>query len=252
MSIDQSKDAAGPAVAFGPLLAVFTAAIFLSAALLFAVQPIFTKMVLPQLGGSAAVWSVAMVFFQAVLLRGLRLCAPADALCSDPTIAVSSTSAVMLAAALTLPLGIADGWDRPPTEDEALWLLGLFAVSIGLPFFALSANAPLLQAWFARSDHPARERPVFPLRREQYRQHHRAAQLSVRGRAVHPARASRPVPGRSAFFALIVLIGACGVLSWRSAARRATTAAGATRPTRGRPGATPRPGWRSRRSRRRC
>ncbi|MDO8534860.1 MAG: hypothetical protein Q7S17_08995, partial [Xanthobacteraceae bacterium] len=54
----------------GLLLAVFTAAIFVSAALLFAVQPLFTKMVLPKLGGSPAVWSVAMVFFQATLLAG--------------------------------------------------------------------------------------------------------------------------------------------------------------------------------------
>ena len=70
MTIDQQKTtAAGPAVAFGPLLAAFTTAIFLSAALLFAVQPMFTKMVLPQLGGSPAVWSVAIVFFQAALLR---------------------------------------------------------------------------------------------------------------------------------------------------------------------------------------
>ena len=158
MSIDQSKDAAGPATAFGPLLAVFTAAIFLSAALLFAVQPMFTKMVLPQLGGSPSVWSVAIVFFQAALLLGyayahlLTRYSPARL---SPFIHVG----VMAAAAFTLPLAIAAGWGRPPTQGEAFWLIGLFAVSIGLPFFALSANAPLLQAWFARSDHPRAKDP---------------------------------------------------------------------------------------------
>jgi hypothetical protein len=62
--------AALPAAPHGLALAVFIAAIFVSAALLFAVQPLFTKMVLPQLGGSPSVWSVALVFFQATLLAG--------------------------------------------------------------------------------------------------------------------------------------------------------------------------------------
>jgi hypothetical protein len=73
MAVDQQKPTdVGPALAFGPLLAVYGTAIFLSAALLFAVQPMFTKMVLPQLGGAPSVWSVAIVFFQAVLLLAGR------------------------------------------------------------------------------------------------------------------------------------------------------------------------------------
>ncbi len=62
---------------------------------------------------------------------------------------------------------------------EAFWLLGLFAVSIGLPFFALAANGPLLQAWFVRTDHPAAKDPVFSLCREQCRKLSRADLLSV-------------------------------------------------------------------------
>jgi hypothetical protein len=142
------------------LLAVYGATIFLSAALLFAVQPMFTKMVLPRLGGSPAVWSVAMVFFQALLLAGyayahlLTRALPAR-------IAVMVQVGVMVAALLFLPLAIATGWGRPPATGEAFWLIGLFAVSIGLPFFALSANGPLIQAWFARTDHPAAKNPYF-------------------------------------------------------------------------------------------
>jgi hypothetical protein len=144
----------------GLTLAVYVAAIFLSAALLFAVQPMFAKQVLPRLGGSPSVWSVAMVFFQAALLAGY---AYAHLLMRSvsPRNAVIVHLIVMVVAALWLPLSIATGWGRPPSSGEAFWLLGLFAVSIGLPFFALAANAPLLQAWFARTGHPSAGDPYF-------------------------------------------------------------------------------------------
>jgi len=62
---------------------------------------------------------------------------------------------------VTLPLSIHSGWGEPPTSGYAFWLLGLFAVSIGLPFFALAANNPLLQAWFVRTGHPNGPDPYF-------------------------------------------------------------------------------------------
>src|SRR5262245_59962898 len=143
-----------------PLLPVLTAAIFLSAALLFAVQPMFTKMVLPRLGGAPQVWSVAMVFFQAALLAGYGY-AHALTRYVPGRRSLFIQLGVMVAACFFLPLSIASGWGKPPAVGEAFWLLGLFAVSIGLPFFALAANSPLLQAWFARSDHPAAKDPYF-------------------------------------------------------------------------------------------
>ena len=142
------------------LLAVFFTAILMSAALLFAVQPMFTKMVLPRLGGAAAVWSVAMVFFQATLLAGyayahlLTRFAPGLA-------SVLIHLAVMVIACFALPLHLASGWGQPPSHGEAFWLLGLFAASIGVPFFALAANGPLIQAWFVRTDHPSARDPYF-------------------------------------------------------------------------------------------
>src|SRR5437588_2461202 len=142
------------------LLSTFTAAIFVSAALLFMVQPMFTKMVLPRFGGAPSVWSVAIVFFQAALLAGygyahlLTRYAPGRKL-------LLIHLAVLTAATFALPVSIAAGWGHPPETVESLWLLGLFAASIGLPFFALGANSPLLQAWFARSDHPAAGDPYF-------------------------------------------------------------------------------------------
>src|ERR1700723_4292688 len=142
------------------VLVVYTSAIFVSALLLFSVQPLFTKMVLPRLGGSPAVWSVAMVFFQSVLLGGY---AYAHYLMQvrNRMIPVIIHLVLLVVALATLPLSIASGWGEPPSSGYALWLLGLFAVSIGLPFFALAANNPLLQAWFVRTGHPDGPDPYF-------------------------------------------------------------------------------------------
>ena len=143
-----------------PLIAIYTAAIFLSAALLFAVQPMFTKMVLPRFGGSPSVWSVAMVFFQGILLLGYAYADLLTRFVRGP-LALFIHLAVMLGGAVFLPIAIANGWGLPPPDREQWFLLGLFAASIGFPFFALSANGPLLQAWFARSGLAQAENPYF-------------------------------------------------------------------------------------------
>src|SRR5260221_5964714 len=142
------------------VLSVYTAAIFTSALLLFSVQPLFTKMVLPRLGGSPAVWSVAMVFFQSLLLGGYAYAHFLMQL-RNRAIPVAVHLVLLVIAILTLPLSISGGWGEPPNSGYAIWLLGLFAVSIGLPFFALAANNPLLQAWFVRSGHPSGPDPYF-------------------------------------------------------------------------------------------
>ena len=135
------------------LTAVFGATILLSAFLLFSVQPMFTKLVLPVLGGSPGVWSVAMVFFQALLLGGylwahlLTRYVPFRA-------AACLHLGMTLAAMLALPLSLGASPATPPEHGQAFWLIGVFAAAVGLPFFALSANGPLLQAWFARGGHP--------------------------------------------------------------------------------------------------
>jgi hypothetical protein len=196
------------------LLATFTAAIFVSAALLFMVEPMFTKMVLPRFGGSPSVWSVAIVFFQAALLAGytyahwLTRYAPGRR-------SVVIHLAVMIAAIFALPLSIASGWGSPPAQGEAFWLIGLFAASIGLPFFALAANSPLLQAWFARTDHPAARDPYFL-----YAASNVGSFLAL---VSYPALVEPLVRlGDQArfwsigFCLLIALIAACGALLWRS------------------------------------
>ena len=142
------------------ILVVYTLAIFVSALLLFSVQPLFTKMVLPRLGGSPAVWSVAMVFFQSLLLAGYAY-AHYLTKATNRVVPVVVHLGLLAVAMVTLPLSIHSGWGEPPTSGYAYWLLGLFAVSIGLPFFALAANNPLLQAWFVRTGHPNGPDPYF-------------------------------------------------------------------------------------------
>jgi len=141
-------------------LTIYTAAVFLSALLLFGVQPMFTRMVLPQLGGSPSVWSVAMVFFQSMLLAGY-VYAHWLARAKRRLVPVLVHLALLAAAGLTLPLSIAQGWDEPPAHGTEFWLLGLFTVSIGMPFFVLAASNPLLQTWFVRSGHRDGKDPYF-------------------------------------------------------------------------------------------
>ena len=141
------------------VLGLFTAAVFLSALLLFGVQPMFSRMVLPQLGGSPSVWSVAMVFFQSMLLAGYAFAHFLTGT-QNRRLAVAVHLVLLTGALFMLPLSIAD-WGTPPASGTAFWLLGLFTVSIGLPFFALAANNPLLQTWFVRTGHREAHDPYF-------------------------------------------------------------------------------------------
>src|SRR5690349_8882208 len=122
--------------------ALFAAVLFVSALLLFAVQPMFTKMVLPKFGGSPSVWSTAMVTFQALLFAGY-LYAHVMVRTLPPSRAALVHLVLLAGVALTLPLGIAAGFVKPPESGITIWLVGLFVCSIGLPFIALAATAPL-------------------------------------------------------------------------------------------------------------
>jgi hypothetical protein len=196
------------------LLFAYGAAIFLSAGLLFAVQPLFTKIVLPTLGGAPAVWSVALVFFQAALLAGY-LYAHLLTRYLPGRQSVLIHVLLMLAATLALPLGMATGWGRPPAQGAELWLIGLFSLSIGLPFFALSANAPLLQAWFARTGHPSARDPYFLYAASNVGSF--LALLSYPFLVEPFSRLGQQIQFWSGlFYLLIAMIGVCGLLLVRS------------------------------------
>src|SRR6266481_7606824 len=211
------------------LLATFTAAITLSAALLFMVQPMFTKMVLPRFGGAPSVWSVAIVYFQTALLAGYAY-AHVLTRYAGPRASVVIHLAVMIAAAFALPLSIPTGWDRPPAAAEALWLIGLFAVSIGLPFFALAANSPLLQAWFARTDHPAAKDPYFL-----YAASNVGSFLALMSYpiVIEPfvRLGDQAWSWSIGFCFLIALLAGCGALRWRAPDEDARAGAADTPPT---------------------
>ena len=142
------------------LAVIFTATIFLSATLLFSVQPMFTKLILPLLGGASNVWNTAMVFFQAMLLGGyIYAHLISKYLSVKAQIAVHSL--VTLAGFLFIPLAVPEAVVLPESGMPTFWLLGLFGITVGLPFFALSANAPLLQRWFSLTDHRDANDPYF-------------------------------------------------------------------------------------------
>jgi hypothetical protein len=201
------------------VLIAYTAAIFVSALLLFSVQPLFTRMVLPRLGGSPAVWSVAMVFFQSLLLAGYAYAHYLMQL-RNRMIPVAVHLVLLVIALLTLPLSIANGWGEPPTSGYAFWLLGLFAVSIGLPFFALAANNPLLQAWFVRSGHPSGPDPYFLYASSNIGSFLALLSYPVLLEQMFTLRTQNLI-WTGGYGLLIVLIAGCGVLLLRSPATAA-------------------------------
>ncbi len=111
-------------------LPVFAATIFASAFLLFAVQPMFTKMILPKLGGTPAVWSVATVFFQAVLLAGYGYAHLVATRLSPRRGALVHLALMAAVIAIALPIGIPAGFERPPADGQAMWLIATFAASV--------------------------------------------------------------------------------------------------------------------------
>ena len=205
-----------------PVLALYSATLTLSAALVFMVQPMFARLLLPLLGGTPAVWTVALLFFQTALLLAYLY-----AHWTTRRFGVRRQAALHLAlvagAMIVLPIGVPDGW-TPPTDSSPIpWLLAVLVVAVGLPYFVVSSTAPLLQSWLADTDHPDAADPYFL---------YRASNVgSVVGLLAYPVLVE---PGLgldaqgwlwSAGYGLFaVLIVACALVLWR-ARRHAGTAA---------------------------
>lgn len=139
---------------------LFVLTVFVSASLLFFVQPLFSKIVLPEIGGAPAVWTTAMLFFQTVLIGGY-LYAHLSSKWLPPRVQLWLHLAFWAIALIALPLGIPADWTFDATAPPVPQTLMLFAVGVGLPFAVLSANAPLLQSWYARSGGPSADDPYF-------------------------------------------------------------------------------------------
>jgi SAM-dependent methyltransferase len=137
-------------VARAPIVATlpYAATIFLSSFLLFLVQPIIAKQILPWFGGSAAVWTTCLVFFQTVLLAGYGY---ADGAMRLGAKRQGFVHAALLAASLAcLPIVASSGWKPAGNEAPIVRILLLLGATIGLPYFLLSTTTPLVQAWYWR------------------------------------------------------------------------------------------------------
>jgi MFS family permease/SAM-dependent methyltransferase len=128
----------------------YAATIFLSSFLLFLVQPLIARLILPWFGGSAAVWTTCMLFFQALLLAGYAYAHLIEKF-SRRRFEALMHSALLVTAVATLPIAPSELWKPTGTEDPVIWILLLLGAAVGLPYFLLAANSPLLQAWFARA-----------------------------------------------------------------------------------------------------
>ena len=125
------------------------ATVFLSAFLLFLVQPVLAKQILPWFGGAAIVWTTCMVFFQLVLLLGY---AYSHWIVSrvDPRRQGLIHIALLVLSLVFLPIIPAEAWKPLGDENPVLRILLLLFATIGLPYLLLSTTSPLVQAWFAR------------------------------------------------------------------------------------------------------
>jgi len=140
---------------------VFLAALACSALLMFLVQPMVGKTVLPALGGTPQVWNTCMVFFQAMLFLGYLHAHYTGLLIGLRRQAVVHL-AIALAVLLFLPIGVSGArLATPDAEHPVFWLMQALFLSIGVPVLLIAATAPLLQKWFAQSRHPAARDPYF-------------------------------------------------------------------------------------------
>jgi len=189
------------------------AVIALSSFLLFLVQPLIARLILPWFGGGAAVWTTCMLFFQTLLLAGYAYAHWSNARLAPRPQAILHI-ALLAAAAATLPIAPTDAW-KPQGNDEPISaILLLLAVAVGLPYLVLSATSPLVQSWFARQRPGANPYRLFALSNVAS-----LAALIGYPLLVEPWLTSgEQVSGWSWLFALFAL--ACAVLAWRGSGLR--------------------------------
>jgi hypothetical protein len=145
---------------FKSLPVLFSLTLFLSAGLLFIVELMIAKMILPLLGGTPAVWNTCMMFFQVILLAGYGYAHISGTRAGiSRQIAIHLT--ILLVACIVLPIAIPRQWAPSAETNPIGGMLLLLLISVGPPFFVLSATAPLLQQWFSRTGHPSAGDPYF-------------------------------------------------------------------------------------------
>lgn len=200
--------------------APYVVTIFLSAALVFLVQPIFAKMATPLLGGAPNVWNVSLVCFQAALLLGYAYAHLLTHLVKSLRAQIAVHASLLALAALVLPFQLSTALGAPDPTQPTFWLIGVFALSIAPPFAVISATAPLLQSWYSRSGREDAHDP--------YHLYAASNVGSLLGLAAYPLlfEPLLPVLAQTSawtmgYIALAVLLIACGVLAFRTGGGRA-------------------------------
>src|SRR3954451_85243 len=196
-------------VVFSSPMLLFGVTIFLSAFLLFEVQPVIAKMILPWFGGTSAVWSTCMLFFQIVLLLGY-----AYAHWLHRTFAARKQAiihiAVLAVSLAALPILPGDHWKSAANDQPSLRILALLSATVGLPYFLLSSTGPLLQAWYARNHKEGMPYRLFALSNF-------ASLLALLSYpvAIEPNLASR-VQAWAWAGAYVAFAAVCGLTAWRA------------------------------------
>ncbi len=193
------------------------AVIALSSFLLFLVQPLIARLILPWFGGGAAVWTTCMLFFQSLLLAGYAYAHASNVRLAPRKQAILHI-ALLAAAAATLPIAPSERWKPLGEEEPISAILVLLGAAVGLPYLLLSATSPLVQAWFARARPGQNPYRLFALSNVAS-----LAALVGYPLAVEPFLSNgEQVAGWSWLFALFALL--CAALAWRSAAPLAADA----------------------------
>ena len=140
---------------------LFATTIFVSAFLLFQVQPLVARIILPWFGGSAAVWTTCMLFFQLLLVGGYLY--SHWLVHRKPRTQTYVHLALLVLALITLPIAPDPAWKPVDGSDPTLRIIGLLGVCVGLPYFLLSTTSPLVQSWYSRAKHGAMPYRLFAL-----------------------------------------------------------------------------------------
>jgi len=139
---------------------LFASTLFLSATLMFILQPMFGKILLPLLGGTPAVWNTCMVFYQTLLFLGY-LYAHRLSTHSNHQRQIQIHTALLIFSLIALPVGLSDNINPPTDSNPTLWLIWTLFIAIGVPFFVVSTTAPLLQKWFSQCGHASSHDPYY-------------------------------------------------------------------------------------------
>lgn len=142
------------------LIILFAGTLFVSATLMFILQPLYGKLMLPLLGGSPAVWNTCMVFYQMLLFFGY-LYAHLLSTRFAHTRQIQVHAAIVLLSLIALPVALPESMSPPTDSNPTLWLVWTLFISIGLPFFVLSTTSPLLQKWFSHVGHHTSHDPYY-------------------------------------------------------------------------------------------